>query len=205
MADFIVAVTGGVASGKSAATRAFEALGITVADADVAARAVVEPGQPALEEIRSRFGSGFIQPDGRLDRAAMRERVFSDPAAKMELERLLHPRIRAWLRDACEQAAGPYVVTAIPLLAESGARATYPWLRRVLVVDAPAGLQVERLMQRDAASADLAQRMVASQASRAARLAIADDVIVNDGSPEQLEAAVGLLHRRYLGLAAKRA
>lgn len=205
MADFIVAVTGGVASGKSAATRAFEALGITVADADVAARAVVEPGQPALEEIRSRFGSGFIQPDGRLDRAAMRERVFSDPAAKVELERLLHPRIRAWLRDACEQAAGPYVVTAIPLLAESGARTTYPWLRRVLVVDAPAALQVARLMQRDAASADLARRMVASQASRAARLAIADDVIVNDGSPAQLEAAVGLLHRRYLGLAANRA
>ena len=202
MADFIVAVTGGVASGKSAATRAFEALGVTVADADLAARAVVEPGQPALDGIRSRFGDAFIQPDGRLDRAAMRERVFADPAAKAALEALLHPLIRAWLKTACEQAAGPYVVTAIPLLAEGGARATYPWLQRVLVVDVPTPLQVARLVQRDGSSPDMAARMVAAQASRSARLAIADDVIVNDGSLAQLEAAVRSLHARYLALAA---
>lgn len=204
MADFIVAVTGGVASGKSAATRAFEALGIPVADADVAARAVVEPGQPALAAIRSRFGDAVIQADGRLDRAAMRERVFADPAAKTALEGLLHPLIRAWLKSACEQAAGPYVVAAIPLLAEGGAGATYPWLGRVLVVDVPEPVQIERLVQRDGSSPELAGRMVAAQASRAARLAIADDVIVNDGSLAQLESAVGRLHARYLGLAAGR-
>ncbi len=205
MADYIVAVTGGVASGKSAATRAFEELGIAVADADVAARAVVEPGQPALAEVSAAFGPSFLLPDGRLDRVAMRERVFSDPSAKATLEGLLHPRIRAWLRAACAEAAGPYVVAAIPLLAEGGARRTYPWLDRVLVVDVPAPVQVARLMQRDSATPDLAQRMVAAQASRTDRLAIADDVIVNDGSLAQLEAAVGRLHRRYLGQAAGRA
>ena len=205
MADFIVAVTGGVASGKSAATHAFQALGIAVADADLAARAVVEPGEPALAEIVARFGAGALQPDGRLDRAAMRERVFSDPAAKATLEALLHPRIRAWLRAACDQAAGPYVVVAIPLLVEGGARATYPWLDRVLVVDVPAEVQVARLMQRDGSAPALARSMVAAQAGRAARLAVADDVIVNDGPLVQLEAAVGLLHRRYLGLAVGRA
>lgn len=203
MADFIVAVTGGVASGKSAATRAFETLGITVADADVAARAVVEPGQPALAAIRAQFGDAFIQADGGLDRAAMRERVFADPAAKASLERLLHPLIRAWLKAACEQAEGPYVVAAIPLLAEGGARATYAWLRRVLVVDVPVPLQIARLTRRDGSSAEMAGRMVAAQASRAARLAMADDVIVNDGSLAQLDAAVGRLHRRYLALAAQ--
>ena len=205
MADYIVAVTGGVASGKSAATRAFEELGIAVADADVAARAVVEPGQPALAEVSAAFGPSFLLPDGRLDRVAMRERVFSDPSAKATLEGLLHPRIRAWLRAACAEAAGPYVVAAIPLLAEGGARRTYPWLDRVLVVDVPAPVQVARLMQRDGATPDLARRMVAAQASRADRLAIADDVIVNDGSLVQLEAAVDRLHRRYLGQAAGRA
>ncbi len=201
MADFIVAVTGGVASGKSAATRAFEDLGITVADADVAARAVVEPGQPALAEVAALFGPAFIQPDGRLDRTAMRERVFADPSAKTALEGLLHPRIRAWLRAACDQATGPYVVAAIPLLAEGGAKATYPWLGRVLVVDVPADVQIARLQQRDGSSPELARRMVAAQASRAERLAIADDVIVNDGSLVQLEAAVQRLHGRYLRLA----
>ncbi|MBW8368701.1 MAG: dephospho-CoA kinase [Arenimonas sp.] len=203
MADFIVAVTGGVASGKSAATRAFEALGITVADADVAARAVVEPGQPALAEVAALFGPAFIQPDGRLDRAAMRERVFTDPAAKTTLEGVLHPRIRAWLRSTCDQAAGPYVVAAIPLLAEGGAKATYPWLGRVLVVDVPTEVQIARLQQRDGSTPEFAGRMVAAQASRAQRLAIADDVIVNDGSLAQLEAAVTRLHARYLGLATR--
>ena len=201
MADFIVAVTGGVASGKSAATAAFERLGVTVADADLAARAVVEPGQPALAEVAATFGGAFIQADGRLDRAAMRERVFADASAKATLEGLLHPRIRAWLKSACEQAAGPYVVAAIPLLAEGGGRSAYAWLDRVLVVDVSAEVQVARLMQRDGSSGDLARRMVAAQAGRAARLAIADDVIVNDGSVAQLEAAVARLHGRYLGMA----
>lgn len=203
MAHFAVAVTGGVASGKSAVTRAFEARGITVADADMAARAVVEPGQAALAEVAAAFGTSFLRADGRLDRAAMRERVFADPAAKATLEGLLHPRIRTWLRSACTEAPGPYVVVAIPLLAEGGVRSGYAWLDRILVVDVPTPVQVARLVQRDDISVDLAERMVAAQASRAARLAIADDVVVNTGSLEALDLAVAKLHDRYLAAAAR--
>jgi len=200
VADFIVAVTGGVASGKSAATRAFEGLGVTVADADVAARAVVEPGQPALAAIRQQFGAGALQPDGRLDRAAMRERVFADPGAKAALEGLLHPPIRVWLQAACAAAPGPYAVAAIPLLAEVGGRTAYPWLDRILVIDVPEAVQLARLMARDGVDAAMAARMLAAQASRTQRLGIADDVVVNDGSLEALGDAVGRLHRRYLAL-----
>lgn len=203
MAATLVAVTGGVASGKSEATRAFEALGIHVVDADVAAREVVAPGQPALAEIAARFGAGALFPDGQLDRAAMRRRVFADPAAKADLEALLHPRIRTWLRAACTAAPGPYVVVAIPLLAEGGGRAAYPWLDRILVVDVPRPVQQARLMQRDRLEAELAARMVAAQATREQRLAIADDVIVNDGSVQDLVTAVRKLHPRYLSLARK--
>lgn len=198
MAGLIVAVTGGVASGKSEATREFERLGVTVADADVAARAVVEPGQPALAAVVERFGPGVLGPDGRLDRAAMRRRVFSDPAAKASLESLLHPPIRTWLQTTCDSAPGPYVVVAIPLLAEGGGRAAYPWLGRILVVDVPVPVQRARLQARDGVDAALAARMVAAQATRAQRLAIADDVVVNDGTLAELQAAVRRLHARYL-------
>lgn len=201
MAAILVAVTGGVASGKSAATAAFAARGVAVVDADIAAREVVAPGQPALAEIVTRFGAGSLQPDGQLDRAAMRRRVFADPDAKAALEALLHPRIRAWLAAACAAAPGPYAVVAIPLLAEGGGRTRYPWLDRILVVDVPPAVQQARLMARDGMDADLAGRMVAAQASRAERLAIADDVIVNDGTLDSLEAAVGRLHGRYLAMA----
>lgn len=201
MAAFVVAVTGGVASGKSEATREFERLGIAVADADVAARAVVEPGQPALQAAVERFGSGILGPDGRLDRAAMRQRVFNDPGARRELEGILHPPIRAWLRAACEAATSPYAVVAIPLLAEGGGRTAYPWLGRILVVDVPEAVQLVRLQARDGVDATLAARMVAAQASRAQRLAMADDVVINDGSLGDLQAAVRRLHARYMGLA----
>lgn len=200
MAAFVVAVTGGVASGKSEATREFERLGITVADADVAARAVVEPGQPALAAVAQHFGEGILGSDGRIDRAAMRQRVFSDPAARTTLEGLLHPPIRAWLRAACEAATSPYVVVAIPLLAEGGGRAAYPWLGRILVVDVPEAVQLARLQARDGVDAALAVRMVAAQATRARRLAMADDVIINDGALGELQGAVRRLHARYLGL-----
>ncbi len=201
MAETLVAVTGGVASGKSEATRAFESLGVAVVDADVAAREVVAPGQPALQAIVERFGADSLQPDGQLDRAAMRRRVFAEPEVKAELEALLHPAIRTWLQAACAVAPGPYAVVAIPLLAEGGARASYPWLDRILVVDVSRAVQQARLMQRDGMDAALAGRMVAAQASREQRLAIADDVIVNDGTVEELVAAVQRLHPRYLALA----
>lgn len=200
MAGVVVAVTGGVASGKSAASDAFAARGIVVADADVAARQVVEPGEPALAEIVARFGAGSLDAEGRLDRAAMRARVFADPSARKALESILHPRIRLWLESACRDAAGPYVVAAIPLLAEGGGRAAYPWLDRILVVDVPEPVQQQRLMRRDGTDAALAARMIAAQATRAQRLALADDVIINDGPLCALDEAVGRLDARYRGL-----
>jgi dephospho-CoA kinase len=200
MAGVVVAVTGGVASGKSAATDAFAARGIVVADADVAARHVVEPGEAALAQIVAHFGAGSLDADGRLDRAAMRARVFADPSARKVLESILHPRIRTWLEAACREATGPYVVVAIPLLAEGGGRTAYPWLDRILVVDVPEAVQRQRLMRRDGTDAALAGRMIAAQASRAQRLALADDVIVNDGPLCALDEAVGRLDARYRGL-----
>ena len=197
MADFVVAVTGGVASGKSAATDAFAALGITVADADIAARQVVEPGEPALADVVAHFGPGSLDADGRLDRAAMRARVFGDHEARRALEAILHPRIRVRLQEACRDAAGPYVVVAIPLLTEGGGRTAYPWLDRILVVDVPEALQEQRLMRRDGTETTLARRMIAAQATRAQRLALADDVIVNDGPLCALEQAVARLDLRY--------
>lgn len=201
MAAFIVAITGGVASGKSTVGRLFEALGRALLDADVAARQVVEPGQPALAEILRRFGENLLGTDGHLDRTALRQRVFADEQARRELENILHPRIRKRLSEDCLAANGPYALVAIPLLAEVGGRAAYPWLRRILVVDAPEKAQRERLMRRDDIDAALTERMLAAQASRMDRLALADDVIVNDGDESGLAGIVAALDRRYLRLA----
>lgn len=201
MSDFIVGLTGGIASGKSAVADRFLAHGVTVADADVAARASVEPGQPALAEVVAAFGNRILQPDGRLDRTALRARVFGDDAARRQLEAILHPPIRIALREACAAAPGPYAVVAIPLLAEGGARAAYPWIDRILVVDAAPEVQRARLLQRDRIDAALAERMLDAQASRRERLAIADDVIVNDGPIDRLDAHVAALDVRYRALA----
>ena len=200
MSDFIIGLTGGVASGKSEVTRRFEALGVHVADADVIARAVVEPGQPALARIAERFGAGMLLADGRLDRRQLRERVFADAQARRDLEAITHPAIRARVKAQAQAAPGPYAVVAVPLLAEAG-RAAYPWMARVLVVDAPESLQHDRLMRRDGVDEALAARMIAAQASRTVRLAIADDVILNDGDPAHLDTAVAALHARYLAAA----
>ena len=200
MSDFIVGLTGGVASGKSEVTRRFQALGVEVVDADVAAREVVEPGQPALARIAERFGAGMLLADGRLDRRQLRERVFADAQARRDLEAITHPAIRARVKAQAQAAPGPYAVVAVPLLAEAG-RAAYPWMARVLVVDAPESLQHDRLMRRDGVDEALAARMIAAQASRTVRLAIADDVILNDGDPAHLDTAVAALHARYLSAA----
>lgn len=201
MAGFVVAITGGIASGKSAVCALFESLGITVADADVAARLIVAPGQPALAEIVARFGPLMLLADGSLDRARLRQRIFSDASAKTELEAMTHPRIRSLLHDQCAGASGPYAVAAIPLLAEVGAVAAYPWLQRILVVDAPVALQRARLLARDGIDEALATRMIAAQASREQRLALATDVIVNDGSVAELEGPVRRLDALYRRLA----
>ena len=202
MAGFVVAVTGGVAAGKSAVCLLFEARGIVVADADIAAREIVEPGEPAWHEIRTRFGIEALLADGRLDRSRLRETIFSDASAKRDLEAITHPRIRQRLIERCREADAPYAIAAIPLLTEGGGRIAYPWLQRILVVDVPSALQQRRLVERDGIAADLAGRMIAAQASRYERLAIADDVIVNDGDMTVLEAAVDRLDYRYRRLAA---
>lgn len=205
MAAFCVGVTGGVASGKSEVTRHFEALGIVVADADLAARAAVATGSAGLAEVVAEFGAAVLDAQGALDRAAMRKLVFGDDGARRRLEAVVHPRVRSMLRDQCADAYGAYTIAAIPLLAEGGGRDAYPWLDRVLVVDVPVAIQQARVMQRDRIDGELAARMIAAQASRGERLAIADDVIVNDGPIEALAAQVAALDRRYRALASSRA
>jgi len=200
MSALIIGLTGGIASGKTAATRAFERRGIVVADADVAAREAVEPGSAGLAAVVATFGAEALATDGTLDRAAMRRRIFEDPDARVRLEAIIHPYVRATLRAACEAAAGPYAVAAIPLLTEGG-RAAYPWLHRILLIDVPRPLQLARLLARDGIDGALAEQMVAAQASRDARLAIADDVIVNDTTLDALDAAVARLDTHYRALA----
>ncbi len=202
MSRFIVGLTGGIASGKSEVTKRFEGLGVAVADADIAAREVVAPGSPALAQISRRFGSAMLLADGTLDRARLREHVFGNDAERRALEAITHPAIRARVREICEAADSPYAIAAVPLLAEAGGRAAYPWLNRIVVVDAAEPVRHARLLQRDSIDAALATRMIQAQASRAQRLALADDVIVNDGHPEHLQPQVEALDRLYRGLAA---
>lgn len=197
---FVIALTGGVASGKSAVARRFEELGINVYDADVAAREAVAPSTPALAEIEFVFGAEALKDDGSLDRRAMRERVFADPSARKELEAIVHPRVRAWLRRKVGMDRGPYCMLAIPLLVEN--LGEYDWVDRVLLVDASETTQAERLMRRDDVTEDAARHALAAQSTRAQRLAIADDVIVNDRDEAALGAQVRALHRRYLAIVA---
>jgi dephospho-CoA kinase len=198
----VIALTGGVAAGKTAVTRRFEALGVHVHDADVAAREVIEPGTPGLAEVVTAFGTTTLDDSGRLDRAAMRQRVFADPAARRTLEAIIHPRVRQWLHERALAERGPYCLLAIPLLAENIEH--YRWVDRVLLVDVPESVQIARLIARDGIDETLARRMLAHQASRAERLALADDVIENSGDEAVLDTAVAELHRRYLTLALNR-
>lgn len=201
MSQYVVGLTGGIASGKSEVSRRFEALGIAVADADVAAREVVAVGSPGLAAIAELFGAEVLQADGGLDRAWLRQRVFANPDERRALEAITHPAIRARVREVCEAAESPYAIAAIPLLTEVGGRASYPWLQRILVVDAPEEVQLARLLSRDNIDAALAERMIQAQASRSQRLALADDVIINDGHPDALQACIEALDVRYRGLA----
>ena len=196
---YTVAMTGGVAAGKSAVARRFAALGVPVLDADTAARAVVQPGQPALDEIAAAFGPESIAADGRLDRAWMRQRVFADVGERRRLEAVVHPRVRAWIEARLDEIRAPYALLDIPLLAETWP--AYAWVDRVLLVDAPAALRRARLMQRDRIDAADAQRLLDAQAGDAARRQRADDVLDNSGGEQVLEAAVAALHARYLDFA----
>lgn len=195
---FTVALTGGVASGKSAVAERLAALGAQAIDADLIARELVAAGTPALAEIVATFGSAMLDAHGALDRRALRERIFADAGARRELEAILHPRVRSVLRERAGAIEGPYALLVIPLLVESG---HYDWVDRVLVVDVPRELQQARLVARDGITPALATAMLDAQASRQQRLAIADDIIVNDGPLQALDAQVRALHRRYLALA----
>ena len=196
---YIVGLTGGIGSGKSAATAHFAALGASVVDTDLIALALTAPGGAAIEAIRRTFGADMLTPDASLDRAAMRALAFQRPAARRQLEAILHPMIRDESTRQCREASGPYVVLAVPLLIESG---TYrERCNRICVVDCPEDLQVARVRQRNALPEEQIRSIMAAQASRAQRLAAADDVIDNSGTLSELEAQVERLHAAYLAAA----
>ena len=189
-----IGLTGGIASGKSVVADMFADLGVPIIDTDVIAREVVKPGQPALEEIRERFGEYVIDTAGNLDRAAMRKEIFANEAARSDLEAILHPRIGTETRRQADAADGDYQIIVVPLLVSSR---LIDFVDRVLVVDCDEETQVQRLLARDAETVEQARKILAAQASREARLAIADDVIVNDGTLAETRATVARLDQEY--------
>jgi dephospho-CoA kinase len=198
----LIALTGGIASGKSAVAELFAAKGVPVFDTDQIARDVVEPGTPALASIVAEFGADILDRSGRLDRKLMRELVFADAHKRKTLEAITHPAIREELARRSQAAADAlYQIHVIPLLVESGRAGAY---ERVLVVDVPQAEQLRRLQARDGTDATTAKNILAAQASRDARLSVADDVIVNTGTLADLARFVDTLHENYELLAAAR-
>ncbi len=196
---FSVGLTGGIGSGKSLVADMLAARGATLVDTDRIAHALTAPDGAAMPAIRQLFGEGFVTPEGAMDRPRMRQRVFSDPAAKQQLESILHPLIRAETERAGQQASGVYPVFVVPLLIESG-----NWrqrVSRVLVVDCPESVQIERVMRRNGLSEEQVRAIMATQATRAQRLAAADDVIENNRDPAALEPEIDRLHALYASLA----
>jgi dephospho-CoA kinase len=196
---YVVGLTGGIGSGKSAAADEFARLGATVVDTDLIAHRLTGPGGAAVAAIQRLFGDGFVLPSGAMDRKRMRERVFADTAARKSLEGVLHPMIRDESERQIAAAGGPYVVHVVPLLVESGHYRRR--VDRILVVDCPEATQLARVRARSGLSADEAQDIVRSQASRAERLAAADDVIDNGGTLEDLRKQVAVLHVKYAAMA----
>ena len=194
---WILGLTGGIGSGKSAAAEHFAALGVHVVDADHAARWVVEPGRPALSQIAEHFGEQVLQADGQLNRGALRALIFSDPEQRRWLEALLHPLIREEIANNLAQAQSPYAILVSPLLIESGQHTT---TQRVLVIDVPQALQIQRTLKRDNTSEEQVHAILKAQASREDRLRHADDVLTNDRDLEALKTEVERLHHFYLTL-----
>ncbi len=191
-------LTGGIASGKSIVSDKFKKLGVVIVDTDIIARQVVEPGRPALSQIANQLGSEFITVKGQLDRTKLRQAVFENEYMRKKLEAILHPAIYEKVKESLADVKSSYCLLVIPLFVESS---RYDWVDRVLVVDVPEEVQVQRVMDRDGVSGKQAQSILAAQASREERLAVADDVILNTGSIEELEKRVLELHREYLSLA----
>ena len=201
MKPFTIGLTGGLGSGKTAVAGLFALRGITVVDSDEIAHELTRAGGAAVEPIRAAFGAAFIGADGALDRTAMRKLVFGDPRARRKLEAILHPLIRDESARCSERASSAYTILVVPLLVESGAdRSRYS---RVLVVDCTEAQQIERVKRRSGLSDAEVRDILSAQTTRERRLAQADDVIDNSGSPDALEQQVALLHEKYLRLAAK--
>ncbi|MCY9837342.1 dephospho-CoA kinase [Aeromonas media] len=200
---YVVAITGGIGSGKTTIANQFAALGIEVVDADLIAREVVAPGTPALAAIVNHFGAEMLTEQGLLDRRALRERIFSDPAAKSWLNALLHPIIRSEMLRQCAAVSSPYCLLVVPLLVEN--RLT-ELADRVLVIDVDEATQIERTCRRDGVSREQAQAILASQANRSERLAMADDVLDNQsGTTETIRERILALHETYLAFASQQA
>lgn len=197
---YTVALTGGIGSGKSTVADAFAQLGVQVIDADIIARQVVEPGTDALNAIAVHFGPEVIAPDGTLNRRLLRERIFSHVDEKAWLNALLHPLIQQETRRQMLQATSPYVLWVVPLLVENQLSAQAD---RVLVIDVLPETQLQRTMQRDGVPREHAQRILSAQATRETRLAVADDVIDNNGAPDAIASDVARLHTQYLGYASQ--
>lgn len=194
-----IGLTGGIASGKTAASDHFANLGAPIIDTDQISRELVEPGKPALEEIRKQLGDRFICENGGLNRKLLREHIFTRPAARKTLENILHPAIRTEVEDRLMQLGNePYAIVVVPLLVENSLTGM---VDRVLLVDSPERLQIQRVCARDHISEQQAKRILDAQASRAERKAIADDIIENSGDLQALHKQVEALHRRYLAMA----
>ncbi|MBO1385190.1 dephospho-CoA kinase [Vibrio cholerae] len=196
--SFVVALTGGIASGKTTVANLFhDQFGIDLVDADVIARDMVEPETEGLKAIAAHFGQAILHPDGSLNRAALRERIFAAPNEKAWLNQLLHPMIRQGMRNALTQTTSPYALLIVPLLVENQLQTMAD---RVLVVDVDEKIQIERTMARDKVSREQAEAILAAQASRTQRLAIADDVLKNDAENQKLLPQITLLHQKYLAM-----
>jgi dephospho-CoA kinase len=199
--SFVVGLTGGIGSGKSAVGDLFAARGIAVIDTDAIAHELTAPGGAAMPAIRAEFGDAVAAADGALDRAAMRAIVFADPSARKRLEGILHPMIRIESERRLAAAESPYVIYMVPLLVESGDY--HKRVNRVAVVDCREETQIARVMQRNGLARPDIERILAAQASRAERLAAADDVIDNDGALAELAPRIDQLHQSYLASAAR--
>lgn len=201
MSDYVVGLTGGIGSGKTTVAELFVGEGAALVDTDAIAHELTAAGGAAMPLLREAFGDSIVGAEGALDRVAMRRLVFADSGARARLESILHPMIRTLSDERCRAALQPYVILAVPLLVESGSYRER--CQRILVVDCPEALQVERVMARSGISRAEVEAILAAQATRQQRLAIADDVVNNDGERTFLDRQVSDLHQKYLALALK--
>jgi len=191
----IIGLTGGIGSGKTAVSNCFQELGITIVDADLASRVVVEKGKPSLESIEEHFGSDILNESGELDRGKLREIIFNSDSEKQWLESLLHPAIAKQIQNELSSSKSPYTILVSPLLLETNQK---DFCSKVLVVDVPVETQVSRTLARDGVSEEQINSIINSQIDRNERLALADEVVSNNGTIEDLEVAVRELHNKFL-------